>query len=157
MAQRARLHHRVGEPRVLSRCCLIARVAAAVAVCCCCVQSPDLRSLRGRDLQQLPDMKELQKMAGRGDAHVLLQATNAPIQSSSADAMKAALIQLHDRLAGPPHHCSLLLTVGCRGGRGAGGQPAVARLIVTVTRMCGSRIAPSPSVSHVHRAGRDCR
>jgi hypothetical protein len=95
---------------------------------CCCVQSHGLSSLRGtQDLAQLPDMKELQKLAGRDDVHVLLQATNAPIQGTSADVLKAALIQLHDKLAGPPHHCRLLLTVsawneGGSGPVGGGGQ-----------------------------------
>ena len=102
-------------------------------VCClhCCVQSHGLSSLRGtQDLAQLPDMKELQKLAGRDDVHVLLQATNAPIQGTSADVLKAALIQLHDKLAGPPHHCRLLLTVsawkaGCFKPGGGGGGGAV--------------------------------
>lgn len=76
------------------------------------VQSEELRRLRGvQDLSQLPDMKELQRMASRDDAHVLLQATNAPIQSTSADAMKAALVELHTRLSQPPDSCRLLLTV----------------------------------------------
>jgi DNA polymerase I-like protein with 3'-5' exonuclease and polymerase domains len=58
-------------------------------------------------------MKGLQKLASRDDTHVLLQATNAPIQSTSADVLKAALIRLHDRLSQPPFCCRLLLTVSC--------------------------------------------
>jgi DNA polymerase-1 len=56
-------------------------------------------------------MQGLQKRAGRDDAHVLLQASNAPIQGTSADLLKAALIQLHQQLSGPPYYCRLLLTV----------------------------------------------
>jgi DNA polymerase I-like protein with 3'-5' exonuclease and polymerase domains len=56
-------------------------------------------------------MKGLQKEAGRDDVHVLLQASNAPIQGTSADVLKAALIQLHNKLAGPPYCCRLMLTV----------------------------------------------
>jgi hypothetical protein len=79
------------------------------------LQSSALCGLRSQDLQQLPDMKELQKQAGRDDVHVLLQASNAPIQGTSADVLKAALIQLHNKLAGPPYCCRLMLTVSTSG------------------------------------------
>lgn len=76
------------------------------------MQSEGLRQLRGAvDLEAMPDMKGLQKLADREDVHTLLQASNAPIQSSSADVLKAALIQLHSMLGPPPYCCRLLLTV----------------------------------------------
>jgi hypothetical protein len=87
--------------------------ADPLAACSLCVlQSPGLAGLRGvQDLSQLPDMQGLQKLAGRDDAHVLLAASNAPIQGTSADLLKAALIQLHQQLTGPPYCCRLMLTV----------------------------------------------
>lgn len=86
-------------------------------LCCCSpLQSAALRGLRGAQaLEEVPDMKGLQKHAGRADVHTLLQASNAPIQGTSADILKAALLQLHDRLVPAPYCCRLLLTVRANG------------------------------------------
>ncbi|WIA08725.1 hypothetical protein OEZ85_008149 [Tetradesmus obliquus] len=74
--------------------------------------SPALQALRGsRELAALPDMKGLGRLASREDAEVLRQAGNAPIQGTSADILKVALLQLHSALAVPPWNCRILLTV----------------------------------------------
>lgn len=90
-------------------------LASQYNACCCgcgCMQAQQLRALRGTPLEALPDAKALHKLARSGeDAHVLRQAGNAPIQSSSADILKAALVQLHSTLTLPPYNCRLLLTV----------------------------------------------
>ncbi|KAF6260996.1 hypothetical protein COO60DRAFT_1459402 [Scenedesmus sp. NREL 46B-D3] len=74
--------------------------------------SPALQALRGsRDPAALPDMRGLARMASREDAEALRQAGNAPIQGTSADILKIALLQLHSVLTAPPWSCRILLTV----------------------------------------------
>eukprot|EP00775_Hariotina_reticulata_P003591 gene3591-3856_t len=74
-------------------------------------QGGRLRQFFGQDLQQVPDLSGLKKLANRDDAHVLRQAGNAPVQGTSADILKVAMVELHRRLTPSPYNCRLLLTV----------------------------------------------
>ncbi len=69
--------------------------------------SENLRSLRGSD----PDAIDLSQLKPRDqyDAQMLRAAANAPIQGSSADIIKIAMIQLHELLK--DHNANLLLQV----------------------------------------------
>jgi DNA polymerase I len=69
--------------------------------------SESLKALRGKN----PDSIDLSKLKLRDqyDAQMLRQAANAPIQGSSADIIKIAMIRLHDILKG--HRANLLLQV----------------------------------------------
>jgi DNA polymerase I len=69
--------------------------------------SETLRSLRGSN----PDSIDLDKIKLRDqyDAQLLRAAANAPIQGSSADIIKVAMVQLHDQLQ--HHQVNLLLQV----------------------------------------------
>ena len=65
-----------------------------------------LRSLRGQD----PDTIDLDRLRSNGyDAGLLRAAANAPIQGSSADIIKIAMVRLHDQLRG--YAAKLLLQV----------------------------------------------
>lgn len=69
--------------------------------------SDNLKSLRGKE----PDKIELDKLKLRDqfDAQLLRAAANAPIQGSSADIIKIAMVKLHEILQGRRAH--LLLQV----------------------------------------------
>jgi DNA polymerase-1 len=69
--------------------------------------SESLRQLKGSD----PDSINLDRLKLRDqyDAQMLRQAANAPIQGSSADIIKIAMIRLHEILK--PYRANLLLQV----------------------------------------------
>ncbi|MEX0271815.1 DNA polymerase I [Leptolyngbyaceae cyanobacterium UHCC 1019] len=69
--------------------------------------SESLRSLRGQDPNAI-DLSQL-KLRDQYDAQMLRAAANAPIQGSSADIIKIAMIRLHELLK--DHDANLLLQV----------------------------------------------
>jgi DNA polymerase-1 len=69
--------------------------------------SESLRKLRGADSSSI-DLDSI-RMRDQYDAQLLRAAANAPIQGSSADIIKIAMIRLHDRLQ--PYNARLLLQV----------------------------------------------
>jgi DNA polymerase-1 len=69
--------------------------------------SDSLKALRGRDPKDI-DLNTL-KLRDQYDAQLLRAAANAPIQGSSADIIKKAMIRLHDLLQG--RRANLLLQV----------------------------------------------
>lgn len=69
--------------------------------------SDSLRKLRGLDPEEI-DLKSI-KLRDQYDAQLLRAAANAPIQGSSADIIKIAMVQLHDLLKEQEAH--LLLQV----------------------------------------------
>lgn len=69
-------------------------------------ESPELKDLRDRD----PDTIDLEKLKpGRNDAGLLRAAANAPIQGSSADIIKRAMVKLAEVMR--PYQARLLLQV----------------------------------------------
>jgi DNA polymerase-1 len=72
-------------------------------------ESPSLRALHGKSLDEVADV-DLDKLKLNAYERGLLRAAaNAPIQGSSADLIKAAMVQLHDVLK--PYQAHLLLQV----------------------------------------------
>ncbi|HEY9647068.1 MAG TPA: DNA polymerase I, partial [Chroococcidiopsis sp.] len=69
--------------------------------------SESLKALRGSDPQSI-DLDKL-KLRDQYDAQMLRAAANAPIQGSSADIIKVAMVQLHQALKA--HQANLLLQV----------------------------------------------
>lgn len=69
--------------------------------------STDLKNLRGMPPQEL-DLDSI-KIRDKNDAQLLRAAANAPIQGSSADIIKIAMVKLQEQLAG--HNARMLLQV----------------------------------------------
>jgi len=71
--------------------------------------SPSLRQLRGKEPQEIAAMDLSQLKISNYDRGLLRAAANAPIQGSSADIIKVAMIRLHEVLR--PYQARLLLQV----------------------------------------------
>jgi DNA polymerase-1 len=71
--------------------------------------SPSLRQLRDKDIQDIQDLNLNELKVSQYDRGLLRAAANAPIQGSSADIIKIAMIRLHDMLQ--PYQARLLLQV----------------------------------------------
>ena len=71
-------------------------------------ESSRLRQLRDRDPQAI-DLETARKSLGKNDSQWLRAAANAPIQGSSADIIKIAMVRLHDLLS--QYEARLLLQV----------------------------------------------
>lgn len=71
-------------------------------------EGSSLRKLKGQAPQQI-DLESLPKKLSQNDATTLRQAANAPIQGSSADIIKMAMVKLHHLLQ--PYQARLLLQV----------------------------------------------
>lgn len=71
--------------------------------------SPSLQQLRGKDLEKIEAMDLTQLKVSNYDRGLLRAAANAPIQGSSADIIKVAMVRLHEVLR--PCQARLLLQV----------------------------------------------
>jgi DNA polymerase I len=71
--------------------------------------SPSLRALRGKSLTELAEVNLDKIKMNAYERGLLRAAANAPIQGSSADLIKAAMIRLHEALK--PYQANLLLQV----------------------------------------------
>lgn len=71
--------------------------------------SPSLSQLRGKAIQDIADLDLSELRISQYDRGLLRAAANAPIQGSSADIIKIAMVRLHDLLQ--PYEARLLLQV----------------------------------------------
>ncbi|SKB13007.1 DNA polymerase I [Planktothrix sp. PCC 11201] len=71
-------------------------------------QGESLQTLKGVDINEI-DLTQLKKKIGQNDSQLLRSAANAPIQGSSADIIKMAMVQVHQLLN--PYKSQLVLQV----------------------------------------------